>query len=88
MKKFKEVLFDEDAVGYLKLMAMLRLSTFDLLIVCALQVIIGFTVVAFLDMPLSVFGYLLVIGAAYTLKTVPAIRTEKAKAESPHHQEP
>ena len=85
MKKFKEVLFDEDAVGYLKLMAMLRLSTFDLLFVCALQVIIGFTVVAFLDMPFSLFGYLLVIGAAYTLKTVPAIKAEQAKAEGAPH---
>jgi len=85
MKKLHQLMFDDDAIGYLKLMAMLRLSTSDLLFVCALQVIIGFTVVAFLDMPFSLFGYLLVIGAAYTLKTVPAIKAEQAKAEGAHH---
>ena len=84
MKKFTQLMLDKDAVGYLKLMQMLRLSTFDLLVVCALQVILGFTTVAFLDMPWALIGYLMVIGAAYTLKTMPAIKAEKAKADDAH----
>jgi hypothetical protein len=36
-------------------------------------------------MPISLLGYLLVIGAAYTLKTVPAIEAEQANAKGVPH---
>lgn len=48
MKKFFEILFDgedKDGPGYLKLMAHLCLSTSDLLLICGLQVIIGFALI-------------------------------------------
>jgi hypothetical protein len=89
MKKFFEILFDgedKDGPGYLKLMAHLRLSTSDLLLICGLQVVIGFTLIAFVDMPWALLGYVMVIAAAHTLRTVPAIEAARAKADSAHHQ--
>jgi hypothetical protein len=61
MKELKEIMFAEEAVGYLKLMEMLRLSNFDLLLICALQVVIGFTLIALVDMPWAVLGYVMVM---------------------------
>jgi hypothetical protein len=81
MKELKEIMFAEEAVGYLKLMEMLRLSNFDLLLICALQVVIGFTLIALVDMPWALLGYVMVIAAAHTLKTMPAILAERAKAD-------
>ena len=85
MKKLKEIMFAEEAVGYAKLMEVLRLSNFDLMLICGLQVVIGFTLIAFVHMPWALLGYVMVIAAAYTLKTMPAILAEREKADGADH---
>jgi len=85
MKKLKEIMFAEEAVGYAKLMEVLRLSNFDLMLICGLQVVIGFALIVFLDMPWALLGYVMVIAAAHTLKTMPGILAERAKADGADH---
>ena len=54
-------------------MQMLHLRITDLFVICALQAVLGCTLVAYIDMPWSLLGYILVLASAYTLKTIPAI---------------
>jgi TRAP-type mannitol/chloroaromatic compound transport system permease small subunit len=74
MKKLTQIMFvDAAAIGYIMLMQMLHLSITDLLLICGIQVVLGFALVAWFDSPWSILGYVLVLASAYTLKTIPAI---------------
>lgn len=75
MKKLIQLMFvDDEATGFLMLMEMLRLSISDLVLVCALQTILGLALIACLEIPWSLLGYAFVLASAYTLKTIPAIK--------------
>jgi len=76
LKKLTQLMLDEDSVGYLKLMQMLHLCISDLVLVCMIQIIFGLALVAWLEMPWSLLGCVLVLASAYTLKTIPSIEVE------------
>ena len=77
MKKLTQLMSVEPAaVGYIMLMQMLHLRISDLLVICAIQVSLGFALIAWLEIPWSIPGYVLVLASAYTLKTIPAIQDE------------
>ena len=83
MKKLTQLMsVDAAAVGYIMLMQMLHLSIADLLFICAIQAGLGFALIAWLEMPWSILGYVLVLASAYTLKTIPAIQDEMRNQSS------
>ncbi len=74
MKKLTQIMsVDDAAVGYIMLMQMLHLRISDLLLICGIQAVLGFALVAYIDMPWSLLGFILLLASAYTLKTIPAI---------------
>jgi TRAP-type mannitol/chloroaromatic compound transport system permease small subunit len=74
MKKLTQLMsLDDAAVGYIILMQMLHLKISDLFVICALQAVLGCTLVANIDMPWSLLGFILLLASTYTLKTIPAI---------------
>jgi hypothetical protein len=82
MKKLTQLMCDPAAVGYFKILQMLRLNLSDLLVICAIQAGLGFAIIAWLEMPWSILGYVLVLASAYTLKTIPAIQDEMRNQSS------
>ena len=81
MKKFLEILLDdrdEPGPGLLRLMTHLGMSTAHLILVFALQYVIGFALIVFLPMPWALSGGVFLAIAYYGLQTVPALEAARA----------
>jgi hypothetical protein len=74
MKKLTQLMsVDDAAVGYIMLMQMLHLRISDLFVICAIQAVLGCALVAYIDMPWTLLGFILLLASAYTLKSIPDI---------------